>query len=95
MVSLDEGDLETLFLGLMEVEAEFSLCWGHAVDGGELVGLLEVEEGLAVGFRAEVVEDFDAFCCLLEGEVAHVGDEDDELFLVIRAAGGLWRWTLR
>ncbi len=36
-----------------------------------------------------MVEDADAACGLLEREVAHVGDEDDELFLVVGAAEGL------
>ena len=42
-----------------------------------------------MAFGREVVEDGDAFGLLLQGEVAHVGDEDDELFLVVRAAEGL------
>ncbi len=49
---------------------------------------LELEEGLAVRFGRPVVEDFDAAASLFEGEVAHVADEDDELFLVVGAAEG-------
>ena len=75
-------------LGLAQVQAEFALSGSHAGEGRELAGLLELEEGLAVGFGGEVVEDLDAFGGLLQSEVAHVGDEDDEFLLVVRAAQG-------
>ena len=85
----DEGDVEALLLGLGEVEAEFALGGDHAGDGRELAGLLEFQEGLAVRFGGEVVEDLDSLCGLLQGEVAHVGDEYNEFLLVVGAAQGL------
>jgi len=54
-----------------------------------MVFALEFEERLAVAVGREVVEDGAAFGLLLEREVAHVGDEDDELFLVVGTAEGL------
>jgi hypothetical protein len=50
---------------------------------------LEFEEGLAVAVGREVIEDRDAFGLLLEREVTHVRDEDDEFFLVVGAAESL------
>ena len=46
-------------------------------------------QALAVGAGGEMVEDGDAAGGLLEGEVAHVRDEKDELFLMVGAAEGL------
>ena len=86
---LDEVHLETGFDGGGEVEAELALGGGHAGERRKVAVALELEEGLAVAGGREMVEDFDALGGLLQGEVAHVGDEDGEFFLVVRAAKGL------
>ncbi len=85
----DLVEMEALGDSLGEVEAEFALGGAHDGEGGELAVLLEGEQGLAVAYGREVVEDSDAAGGLLEGEVAHVADEEDELFLVVGAAEGL------
>ena len=41
--------------------------------------------------RREVVEHADAAGCLLQREMAHVADEQDELFLVVGPSGRLGR----
>ncbi len=84
-----EVELEALALGGGEVEAELALGGSHDCDGREVVLALQIEESLAVVGAGEVVEDGDAAGGLLEREVAHVADEDDELFLVVGAAVGL------
>ena len=69
-----------------QVEPELALGGRHAGEAGEFLAALELEQRLAVGVRREVVEDLDAARRLLEREMAHVRDQDDQLFLVIRAA---------
>ncbi len=82
----DEVEQKALRLCIDEVEAEFAFGRLHDGEAGELMLALELEESLSVRMRRPVVEDFDAAASLFEGEVAHVADEDNELFLVVRPA---------
>ena len=82
-------ELKALLSGGVEVEAEFALGGRHHSQGGELAVSLQLEQRLAVAFGREVIKDLDAAGGLLEREVAHVADQDDEFFLVVGTAQGL------
>ena len=79
--------------GLCEIEPEFPLGGLHEGEGREGAFPLQQAEGLSVAERREMVEDADTAGGLLECEVAHVADEEDELLLVVgtavRFGGGL------
>ena len=72
-----------------EIEAKLALGRDHHGECGDVAVLLQLKQALAVTAGGQVVEDADAAGGLLEREVAHVADEEDELLLVVRAAQGL------
>ena len=85
----DDVQAKAVLPGLGEVEPEFALGGLHDGELGERTAALQLAEGLAVAERGEVVKDVYAEGGLLEREVAHVADEQNEFLLVVGAAVGL------
>ncbi len=85
----DVVQLQASRLGGGEVQAELALGGRHDGERGELAVGLEFAQRLPVAFGREVIKHLDAAGGLLKREVAHVADEDDEFFLVVRPAQGL------
>ena len=80
------AELQAVLHGLCEVEAQLALSRLHSGEFWQATLTLQIEEGLAMAPGRKLIENTASAGGLLQREVSHVGDQEDELLLVVGAS---------